>query len=69
MVESARDSQHVEEEMGNKYDIKWLPEPEEKDYPAAESYLLLTLDKREAEEIAGKQGRVQAKARTYRLES
>lgn len=27
--------------MGDKTDIKWLPEPEDKDYPAAQSYLNL----------------------------
>ncbi|KAA0895400.1 hypothetical protein [Oryzomonas rubra] len=27
--------------MGKNVSIKWLPEPEEKDYPAAESYLSL----------------------------
>lgn len=27
--------------MDNKTDIKWLPEPEDKDYPAAQSYLSL----------------------------
>jgi hypothetical protein len=27
--------------MGDKADIKWLAEPEEKDYPAAQSYLSL----------------------------
>ncbi len=25
--------------MGDKAEIKWLPEPEDKDYPAAQSYL------------------------------
>ncbi len=27
--------------MGDSTDIKWLPEPEDKDYPAAQSYLSL----------------------------
>ena len=27
--------------MSNKFNIQWLPEPEEQDYPAAESYLSL----------------------------
>jgi hypothetical protein len=31
--------------MGKKYEIKWLAEPEGKDYPAAESYLRLVFDK------------------------
>jgi hypothetical protein len=30
--------------MKDQIEIKWLPEPEEHDYPAAESYLLLTYD-------------------------
>ena len=30
--------------MGKQIEIKWLPEPEEKDYPAAESYLGLLYD-------------------------
>ena len=30
--------------MGNQNVIKWLPEPEEKDYPAASSYLSLLYD-------------------------
>jgi hypothetical protein len=30
--------------MGKTIEIKWLPEPEEKDYPAAESYLSLLYD-------------------------
>lgn len=37
--------------MSNGYRIKWLPEPEEKDYPAAESYLSLMFDSREVAEI------------------
>lgn len=35
--------------MANRID--WLPEPEEKDYPAAESYLSLVVDEAEAAEI------------------
>ncbi len=27
--------------MGDKFEIKWLAEPEDKDYPAAQSYLNL----------------------------
>jgi hypothetical protein len=34
--------------MGNGADIKWLEEPEEKDYPAAISYLSLVYDVAEA---------------------
>ena len=30
--------------MGKTIEIKWLPEPEDKDYPAAESYLSLLYD-------------------------
>lgn len=30
--------------MSKQIDIRWLPEPEEKDYPAAESYLGLLYD-------------------------
>jgi len=30
--------------ISNKYEIKWLVEPEEHDYPAAESYLSLIYD-------------------------
>lgn len=31
--------------------IKWLPEPEEKDYPAAESYLSLMYDKKTVKKL------------------
>ena len=30
--------------MGKKPNIKWLSEPQEHDYPAAEKYLTLTLE-------------------------
>ena len=30
--------------MSKKFDIKWLSEPEDKDYPAAASYLSLLYD-------------------------
>lgn len=34
--------------MSNNAEIKWLPEPEEHDYPAAESYLSLIYDSQAA---------------------
>jgi hypothetical protein len=34
--------------MGTKVEIKWLSEPEEHDYPAAEAYLSLLYDERAA---------------------
>jgi hypothetical protein len=34
--------------------IKWLPEPEEKDYPAAASYLSLLYDTKSVKAITGK---------------
>jgi len=34
-------------------EIKWLAEPEEHDYPAAESYLTLIFDQRRAKLLAG----------------
>lgn len=34
--------------------IKWLPEPEAKDYPAAESYLSLLYDPKTVEDITDK---------------
>jgi hypothetical protein len=40
--------------MGKPIEIKWLPEPEEKNYPAAESYLTLIYDKMTAEAIVSK---------------
>jgi hypothetical protein len=40
--------------MGKKYEITWLPEPEEKDYPAAQSYLELIYEKRQAGELVEK---------------
>ncbi|HYA13326.1 MAG TPA: hypothetical protein VEF33_03200 [Syntrophales bacterium] len=40
--------------MANKTEIKWLPEPEEKDYPAAKSYLELIYDNKEAGSIVNK---------------
>jgi len=40
--------------MSNGVVIKWLPEPEEKDYPSAISYLSLIYDEKEAEAIAAK---------------
>ena len=38
-----------EEEMSGHTEIKWLPEPEEHDFPAAESYLGLLFDKQSIE--------------------
>ena len=35
-------------------EITWLSEPEDKDYPAAESYLSLTFDPEDAKKIVGK---------------
>ncbi|HJV64894.1 MAG TPA: hypothetical protein VJ550_04085 [Geomonas sp.] len=40
--------------MGNDVSIKWLPEPEEQDYPAAFSYLCLTYDVSEADQIVAR---------------
>ncbi|KAB0663804.1 hypothetical protein F6V25_15340 [Oryzomonas japonica] len=40
--------------MGKQIEIKWLPEPEEKNYPAAESYLTLIYDKMTVEAIVSK---------------
>ena len=40
--------------MSNEVDIKWLSQPEEKDYPAAESYLSLSYDCKEADKIMDK---------------
>lgn len=40
--------------MGKQVEIKWLPEPEEKNYPAAESYLRLIYDKMTVEAIVSK---------------
>ncbi len=37
--------------MSEQVDIKWLSEPEDKDYPAAESYLGLVFDDKEAATI------------------
>lgn len=37
--------------MTKQADIRWLAEPEEHDYPAAESYLRLVLDERAVAEI------------------
>ncbi len=34
--------------------IKWLPKPENHDYPAAQSYLSLTFEPKEAKDLAGK---------------
>ena len=34
--------------MGEKVDIRWLDEPEDQDYPAAQSYLALTFDEKTA---------------------
>lgn len=35
-------------------EIEWLPEPEEKDYPAAESYLSLVYDSQQVEKLVAK---------------
>lgn len=40
--------------MSNRTEIKWLSEPEEKDYPAAESYLSLLYDSQQVEDIVAK---------------
>lgn len=40
--------------MSNVIGIKWLSEPEEKDYPAAESYLSLLYKSQQAEDIVAK---------------
>lgn len=39
-------------------DIQWLAEPEDKDYPAAESYLSLVYDGKKTAELVGKLKRV-----------
>ncbi|MBJ6723337.1 hypothetical protein [Geomesophilobacter sediminis] len=40
--------------MSNGTEITWKPEPEEKDYPAAESYLSLIYESKDAQEIVAK---------------
>ncbi len=40
--------------MGKKFEISWLPEPEEKNYPAAESFLGLIFEKGRADELVEK---------------
>ena len=40
--------------MSNHEEIKWLPEPEEKDYPAAESYLNLLHEEKVSRELVKK---------------
>ncbi len=40
--------------MGKQVEIKWLQEPEEKDYPAAESYLSLLYDDTAVRSIVSK---------------
>ncbi|MGD0585248.1 MAG: hypothetical protein ABSA86_05680 [Oryzomonas sp.] len=40
--------------MGKQIEIKWLPEPGENNYPAAESYLSLIYDDKSVEEIVSK---------------
>jgi disulfide oxidoreductase YuzD len=40
--------------MSNGTKIKWLSEPEEKDYPAAESYLSLLYKSQQVEDIVAK---------------
>lgn len=40
--------------MGKQIEINWLPEPEEKDYPAAESYLGLLYDNKTVKTIVSK---------------
>ena len=40
--------------MEKQIGIKWLPEPEEKDYPAAASYLSLLYDTKTVDAITGK---------------
>ena len=39
--------------MGKQIEIKWLPEPDEKNYPAAESYLGLLYDDKTVKAIVG----------------
>ena len=40
--------------MGKKIEIKWLPEPGENNYPAAESYLSLIYDDKTTEAIVSR---------------
>jgi len=40
--------------MGKQVEITWLPEPEDKNYPAAESYLSLIYDNKTAKAVVGK---------------
>ena len=40
--------------MSKNPEIKWLPEPEEHDYPAAQSYLSLLFDKKKAKDLVKK---------------
>ena len=40
--------------MSKNLEIKWLPEPEEHDYPAAQSYLSLLFDKKKAKDLVKK---------------
>jgi len=40
--------------MSNGTEIKWLPESEEKDYPASESYLCLIYEDQEVKGIVAK---------------
>lgn len=40
--------------MGKKVEIRWLPEPEEKNYPAAESYLGLLYEVTVVKDIVSK---------------
>ena len=40
--------------MGEKAKIQWLPEPEDKDYPAAQSYLSLVHEEKEAIALVNK---------------
>lgn len=40
--------------MSKQIDIKWMPEPEEKNYPAAESYLGLLYDDKTVKAIVAK---------------
>jgi hypothetical protein len=40
--------------MSNGTEMKWLSEPEEKDYPAAASYLSLHYDSQQVEDIVAK---------------
>jgi hypothetical protein len=48
---STRNANEKGEQMSNGVEIKWLPRPEEKDYPAAESYLLLIYESQDVQEI------------------